>query len=85
MSPAPAGLNQEVNNMQDTHEDTHEDPQENKRESDRRKSPRRSYDLLQDVLVEEERRQYDKMLWQTHHLADRRTKSRRSGGDRRKG
>jgi len=79
------GLEQEVNNMSDTHEDAHEGTQEDRRKSDRRKSPRRTYDLLHDVLDEEERQQYDKMLWQTRRTTDRRATDRRSGEDRRKG
>jgi len=71
------GLKQEVSNRSDPHKD--------KRESERRKSPRRAYDLLRDILAEEERWQFDKVLWQTHRLTDRRAKARRLGGDRRKG
>jgi len=62
--------------MSDTHKD--------KRKFERRRVPRRTYDLLQGVLAEEDRRQYDKMLWQAHRVTDRRAKDRRSGGDRRK-
>jgi len=55
---------------------------ENRRRSERRRVPRRTYDLLQGVLSEEERRQYDKMLWQTRRTTDRRVGERRKG-DRR--
>ena len=61
--------------MSDTHEE--------KRIAGRRKKTRRMYDLLHDSLTDEERQQYDRLLWSRHQNMDRRTQERRSVRERR--
>jgi len=61
--------------MSDTHED--------RRKSDRRKTPRRAHDLLEDILTEEEKQQYDKMLWSERQCTDKRAGERLSSKGRR--
>jgi len=61
--------------MSDIHED--------KRKSSRRKKTRRMHDMLNGKATEEEKQQYDKLLWSMHRDADGRAKERRSGEDRR--
>ena len=54
---------------------------ENRREFDKRKRPRRMYDALHGKATEEERQQYDKLLWSSRIGADRRTQERRRTGE----
>ena len=63
--------------MSDIHEDM--------RKSGRRERSRRVYDMLEGILTEEERQQFDKMQMRLLHYANRRTLNRRSGKDRRAG
>ena len=57
--------------------------QEERRKAGRRRKSRRMHDMLQGKATEEEKQQYDKLLWSSHQKADRRSKERRSGKDRR--
>ena len=63
----------------DTMSDTHDD----RRKTGRRKRTRRTYDALQGKATEEERLQYDRLLWSMNLDADRRKQGRRSCADRR--
>lgn len=56
---------------------------EDRRSSGRRKRTRRTYDALHGKVTEEERRQYDSLLWSRIVGDDRRVQERRSGEDRR--
>jgi len=61
--------------MSDTHED--------RRKFGRRYRERRMSDMLHGKATEEERQQYDKLLWSRHLDADRRAQERRFVKDRR--
>ena len=56
---------------------------EDKRISGRRKQPRRISDFLGDKLSEEEKREYDRVMYSKFWDEDRRARPRRSGTDRR--
>ena len=56
---------------------------EDKRISGRRQRTRRVADMLEDKLSEEEKQQYDKLLYGSYMARDRRTKQRRTDEDRR--
>lgn len=56
---------------------------EDKRLSSRRKKIRRMYDMLHGKATEEEKQQFDRLLYSRHRDDDRRAQSRRSGTDRR--
>ena len=60
--------------MSDTHDD---------RRKPRRKQTRRMGDMLHDVLTEEERQQFDRLIYGDFLSNDRRSQKRRSYGDRR--
>jgi len=51
---------------------------ENKQKLDGRKRPRRMYDALHGKATEEERQQYDRLLWSSRVNACRRVQERRS-------
>jgi hypothetical protein len=56
---------------------------EDKRIAGRRKRARRMYDALHGKVTEEERQQYDKLLWSRIVSEDRRVQERRTEKDRR--
>ena len=58
---------------------------EDKRITGRRKVTRRMGDMLQGKLTEAERQQFDRLMYNEYLAEDRRTNTRRSGGDRREG
>jgi len=58
---------------------------EERRKFDRRETPRRVHDLLEDTLTEEEKQQYDRILWSKRQCTDKRFVDRRLDVDRRKG
>ena len=68
-------INRKGKNMPDMHGE--------RRKLGRRRMPRRTYDMLNGMATDEERQQYDRIIWNRYLDTDRRERDRRSGWDRR--
>ena len=56
---------------------------EDKRINDRRRGARRMYDIHDEMLLDEDKRMYDKLLYSRYLEQDRRGNTRRTDTDRR--